>query len=128
MNATYELARRAADGDFAPDVRAWLQQAMTDCLGGCPITITASDRLAARNHSIVQAANLLDDGGSTWDTAGRLAREIKRFESDVLPRVRRRSSIPLTDVQAHLLAAHEAAEGRLLRSRERLYALLTQFA
>jgi len=128
MNATYELARRAADGDFAPDVRAWLQQAMADCLSGSPITISAADRLAARNQSILQAANLLNDGGSTWDTAGRLAREIKRFESDVLPRVRRRSSIPLTDVQAHLLAAHEAAEGRLLRSRERLYALLTQFA
>lgn len=128
MTPTYELARRAADGDFSAEVRAWLQQAMVDCLSGCPLTITAADRLTARNRAISKAAALLDTGGSTWDTAGRLAREIKRFESDVLPRVRRGSSIPLTDVQAHLLAAHEAAEGRLLRSRERLYALLTQSA
>lgn len=28
MKATYELARRAADGDFAPDVRAWLAEGL----------------------------------------------------------------------------------------------------
>lgn len=121
MNAA-TLANLAAQGEFSPQVQAWLARGLAQYLAGDPLEqalgLTGGSRVQTRNLHLLEAAMILDDGRGLTDW--RLAGELR---AAILRRLHRGSSGD-HDVDLVLQAA-EATGVRPLRSRRRLYELLT---
>lgn len=116
--------------ELPPETLAWLREGLRRYLQGeadleVALRLTGAARIAARNRALLQATKILDDGrGLTpWKLAGDLEMAITRFESDVLPRVRRGDLGGLSPLNRSLHTAFQSG-ARTLRSRRRLYEIL----
>lgn len=121
MNAA-TLANLAAQGEFSPEVRQWLRLGLAAYLAGDSLEqalgLTGGSRVQARNGRLVAAAKIIDAGRglTNWRLAGEL-------RAAILRRLHRGSS---GDTAVDLvLQAAEATGARPLRSRRRLFDLLT---
>jgi hypothetical protein len=124
---TAELARRAADGDTAPEILAWISESMRRHLAGDDLEeafrLDRASRLRQRNRALLAAAEALDDGSGPWATAGRLEAAIRRFESRLLPLLRRDPSMALPPLDEALCRAFDTGS-RLPRTQRKIYELL----
>lgn len=126
-----DLACRAAAGDFAPDVRLWLQRGLADHLAGADLHqslgLDPASRVRARNAALREAAALLSENGTAgpWAVAGRLAQAIRRYERRIAPMV------ALDPARARTLGPLDAAlrraflaGNRMVRTRRKLFDLV----
>ena len=124
---TAELARRAADGDTAPEILAWISESMRRHLAGddleAAFRLDRASRLRQRNRALLAAAAALDDGSGPWATAGRLAAAIRRHEARVWPLLRRDPLMALPPIDAALRRAFDTGQ-RLPRTQRKIYELL----
>lgn len=120
MNAA-TLANLAAQGEFSPQVQAWLARGLAQYLAGDSLEqalgLCDSSRMAARNAHLLEAAAILDEGRalSPWKLAGLLAQAIRRRET--------RGSSGDDGVDLALMAA-EATGARPVRTQRALFGLL----
>ncbi len=100
------LARRAALGDFGPEVMAWLCEGFRrHVVDGeqieAALRLDRVSRLRARDDALRRAAALLTMGGDrAWPVSGRLALAVARQE-----RLRSAPATPLEDALAQAFAA-----------------------
>lgn len=124
-----DLARRAASGDFSPEVATWLKNGFTRYQAGEDIgQAFGLDRLSLirkRNAALMEAARMLDEGGRPWRVAGLLSDAIKRFERRVAPALERDPSIPLSPIDDAIRRAMETdSQSRVPRTQRTLYELI----
>ncbi len=124
-----DLVRRAAAGDFSPEVATWLKDGFSRYQAGDDIgQALGLDRLSLirdRNAALLEAARLLDEGGRPWRVAGLLAAAIKRFERRIAPALERDPSMPLSPVDDAIRRAMETdGQSRVPRTQRTLYELI----
>lgn len=123
---TIDFCRRAAAGDFSPDVLTWLRHGMARHFNGDPLDealgVDRASRVRTRNRALLDASAQLG-GATTWQRAGRLAAAIKRFEARILPMLKADSEHPLSDVDKALARAFATGE-RITRTQRKLNDLL----
>jgi hypothetical protein len=127
-NAVLLLRRLEKMAEPDLELSAWLGQGLDRWRSGEPLDhalgLAGADAIRARNAALVLAAGHFDESDlSTWELAGRLEAAIRRFESIVLPRIRRGEAVSLDPAQQAILSALEAGAG-MIRSRRRLWDLL----
>lgn len=127
MSANF--VRRAASGDFSPEVASWLKNGFSRYQAGEDIGHAFGlDRVSlirSRDAALTEAARLLDDGGRPWRVAGLLADAIKRFERRVAPALQKDPSIPLSPVEEAIRRAMETdGLSRVPRTQRTLYELI----
>ena len=124
-----DLVRRAASGDFSPDVASWLKDGFSRYQAGEDIGqafgLDRGSLIRKRNAALMEAAWLLDKGGRPWRVAGLLADAIKRFERRIAPALERDPSIPLGPVDDAIRRAMETdSQSRVPRTQRTLYELI----
>lgn len=124
-----DLVRRAASGDFSPDVATWLKNGFSRYQAGEEIDqafgLDRGSLIRKRNAALLEAARLLDEGGRPWHVAGLLAAAIKRFEGRIAPALARDPSTPLGPVDDAIRRAMEAdSQSRVPRTQRTLYELI----
>jgi len=122
-----DLAARLVSGDTSSDVLEWIRAGMARYLkDGSLDGALGLDRASAlreRNAALTQAATLLEIGDSPWAVAGRLAGAIRRFETRVLPRMRRGDQVDLSPLD-ECIARVFATRQRIPRTQRKLYELV----
>lgn len=123
---TTQLARRAACGDLAPEVRQWFADAMRRHLAGDDLDralgLDRPSRLRERNAALSEAAALL--GGATpWATARRLQVAIRTYQGRIAPLVARDPDRPLEPVYQAIRRAFDTGQ-RVPTTVENLYRLM----
>lgn len=126
---TVELARRAAAGDLDPEVLVWVQTGLAKYLAGASLeqalALDRANRTRHRNHELLAAARMLDDGGSPWLLAQKLEAAVRRFESRIWPRIRSELAPDLGEIDQALFRAF-AADAGMLRCQRALYDLIAE--
>lgn len=106
-----ELFRRAAAGDFAPEVRHYIAASARRHLDGAELDqalrLDRASRLRERNEALQAAAALLGADDGPWRRACRLAAAIRRFESRIRPLVARDPIHPLPPIDEALRRAFD---------------------
>lgn len=109
-----ELVRRAAAGDFSPEVAAWLAEGMRRHLAGDDLAqafgLDRASRLRQRNRALRAAAALLDQDDGPWRCACRLAAAIRRYEARIRPLLKRDPHMPLAPLDQALRQAFDTGE------------------
>lgn len=106
-----DLARRAAAGDFSPEVAHWITEALRRHMeAGEPLEaalgLDRASRLRQRNESLRQAAAQLATGAtSAWDLALRLAGAVARYKGRVRPLLEAGHQVQMTPVDEAIHAA-----------------------
>ncbi|PTD96394.1 hypothetical protein [Pseudothauera lacus] len=107
-----ELVRRAAAGDFSPEVAAWLAEGMRKHLAGDDLQhslgLDRASRVRERNKALQEAAELLAGDDDPWRCAGRLEAAVKRFEARILPLLLRDPQLPISPVDKALRRAFDS--------------------
>lgn len=107
-----ELARRAAAGDTGPEVARWWCEAMRRHRDGADLDqalrLDRASRLRERNQALQDAAALLAADDGPWRCACRLEAAIRRFESRILPTLKRDPSAHLAPIDEALRRAFDA--------------------
>jgi hypothetical protein len=128
MNATIELLLQAAADvpvQLPPELARQLLACSSDTAVGACLGLSLSQRIRVRNSALMQAAQeLVTDGATTWQTAQRLARAVRRFELALLPALRAGQSLSLTSHESALWRAYQVSGTRPLRSPRKLYSLM----
>jgi hypothetical protein len=126
------MAATASGAPVPPEAAAWLRFGLHRYLHqGEPLEtalrLGTTTRLIARNRALCDAAQALDPDGAlgAWDLAEQLRAAIIRFESRILPRLQSGTAREISPHEACLLRAFQAGAPRMLRSRRRLWDLLT---
>jgi hypothetical protein len=108
-----ELARRAASGDRAPEVLAWLAAGLRRHLDGDDLEhslgLDRASRLRERNRALKEAADHLA-ADTPWRTACRLAAAIRRYEARIRPHIERRHSTPLAPAEEAIRRAFDTGQ------------------
>lgn len=123
------LVRRAASGDFSPEVASWLQRGFALYQAGEEMNQAFGlDRVSLirkRNAALLEAAKLLEDGRRPWHVAGLLAASIQRFEVRVAPALEKDPSISLSPVDDAIRRAMETdCQSRVPRTQRTLFELI----
>ena len=113
-----------------PQARAWLRSGLALYLHKgealeSALRLGTYARTLARNRALIDAAQCLDPDAAPWDQAETLRLAILRFETRVLPRLRAGADRDLSPHEQALFRAFDAGAPRMLRSRRRLWDLLT---
>ena len=131
LQCLHEALDAAANGHaLPPAAAAWLRSGLTRYLHKgealeSALRLGVASRTIARNRALVEAAQCLDPDAAPWDQAETLRLAIVRFEQRVLPRLRAGADRDLSPHEQALLRAFDAGAPRMLRSRRRLWDLLT---
>lgn len=128
MTAAVELLMQAAGGTsvlLPPELARRLLACSTDAAVGACLGLSLPQRIRVRNSALMQAAQeLATDGATTWQTAQRLARAVRRFELALLPALQAGHALSLTPHELALWRAYQVSGARPLRSPRKLYSLL----
>ena len=131
LTCLHEALDAVANGHpLPPAAAAWLRSGLSRYIRqGEPLEaalrLGVASRTIARNRALIEAAQCLDPDAAPWDQAETLRLAILRFETRVLPRLRAGADRDLSPHEECLLRAFGAGAPRMLRSRRRLWDLLT---
>lgn len=121
-----DLARR-----HEPGLAAWLTGAQERWQAGEKLNValglSLADAVRARNAALNCAADTVRaelPEASDWTVAGRLEKEIDRFETNVLPRLRKGFSPERLSPVAGQIHQAFASGARMLRCRRKLFDLI----
>ncbi|WP_231378036.1 hypothetical protein [Thioalkalivibrio sp. ALE12] len=124
-------ALETESGEMPPEAARWLRTGLRRYLDGDALEnalhLTGTDLLRVRNRALKQAAMILDPDSelSAWDRAGRLARDLKRFEASTWPRVRHTDGTDLAPYRRALFDVLRSGAPPA-RSQRRIYDLATR--
>lgn len=125
-----DLVRRAASGDFSPEVATWLRVGFLRYQAGEEIGhafgLDRVSQIRKRNVALIEAAKLLNVGGfRPWRVAGLLAAAITRYEKRVAPALGRDPLMTLVPVDEAIRRAMETdCQSRVPRTQRTLYELI----
>lgn len=98
MSAFVDLLLQAASSatvQLPPELARRLLTCSTDAAVGACLGLSLPQRIRVRNAALMEAAQeLATDGATTWQTAQRLARAVRRFELALLPALRAGQELP----------------------------------
>lgn len=122
-----ELFRRAAAGDFAPEVLQWIAAAMRRHRDGVDLDqalrLDRASRLRERNQALQDAAALLAADDGPWRCACRLEAAIRRFEARIGPLLARDPGMHLAPIDEALRRAFDTRQ-RVPTTARNLFGLI----
>lgn len=107
-----ELFRRAAAGDFAPEVLHYFSTSAQRHRDGADLDrafrLDRASRLRERNQALKDAAALLAADDGPWHCAARLAMALRRYDIRIAPLVAREPGMTLPPIDRALQRAFES--------------------